>query len=267
MEPAKPEKEGHHHHHHAPPADATACELRRDALVAFLDGPAMFKVNIANIIIIIVDGAFFFFLLVGWQAMCTPVMDCQPRNWWYNWSIQLLNVCFTYGALVALPWRLACFAHLFGGARSNEDGRDFYGRPTEETWFHIPLFHRRAINLVFLSNCFFQFANQGTRIYYPTYAAADEFPANLWTNLFFILAFLAAGVGAGYLARRETLLRREQPDRWNDPLADGVDAAKKWWRGEQLEKAASKAMLRLASTNGFEMTRSASSLGSAGSRV
>ena len=39
-----------------PPADATHSERFRDNLFAFLDGPCMFKVNIANIIIIIVDG-------------------------------------------------------------------------------------------------------------------------------------------------------------------------------------------------------------------
>ena len=48
-----------------PPADATHSERFRDNLFAFLDGPCMFKVNIANIIIIIVNGAFFFCLLVG----------------------------------------------------------------------------------------------------------------------------------------------------------------------------------------------------------
>ena len=79
-----------------PPADATHSERFRDNLFAFLDGPCMFKVNIANIIIIIVNGAFFFCLLVGMQTMCTPLMDCQPRNWWLNWSIQLLNVNFTF---------------------------------------------------------------------------------------------------------------------------------------------------------------------------
>jgi hypothetical protein len=40
-----------------PPADATHSERFRDNLFAFLDGPTMFKVNIANIIIIIVNGA------------------------------------------------------------------------------------------------------------------------------------------------------------------------------------------------------------------
>ena len=37
------------------------------------------------------------------QAMCTPVEGrCEPRNWWYNLGIQVLNVLFTYGVLVPM---------------------------------------------------------------------------------------------------------------------------------------------------------------------
>ena len=43
-----------------PPADATCSEKFRDNLFAFLDGRFVFKLMIANIVIIIVDGAFFF---------------------------------------------------------------------------------------------------------------------------------------------------------------------------------------------------------------
>ena len=44
-----------------------------------------------HLVWIIGDGALFFFLLMNWQAMCTPDEDglCEPRNWWYNLSIQV----------------------------------------------------------------------------------------------------------------------------------------------------------------------------------
>ena len=33
---------------------------------------------------------------MNWQAMCTPVDGlCEPRNWWYNLSIQVRNGVFT----------------------------------------------------------------------------------------------------------------------------------------------------------------------------
>ena len=214
-----------------PPADATCSEKFRDNLFAFLDGPFVFKLMIANIVIIIVDGAFFFFLLVGWQAMCTPVMDCQPRNYWYNFSIQLLCACFTVGALQAFPWRLANSWHLWGLAcpgRANDDGVDLYGRETEEIWFHIPKRHRRGINALFLGNCLAQFANQATRIVYPTFRPQSKMPGQLWTTIFFILAMILAGWGAVYQIRQEKALRAAQPERWADPLGDAIKVARAW---------------------------------------
>ena len=216
-----------------PPADATHSEKFRDNLFAFLDGPCMFKVNIANIIIIIVNGAFFFCLLVGMQTMCTPLLNCQPRNWWLNWSIQLLNVNFTFGALVALPWRLANSWHLWGLAcpgRANDDGLDLYGRETEEIWFHIPRNHRRGINAIFLGNAVSQFVNHAMRCVYHTYATSNEMPGQVLVNVFFILAFVLAGWGAVYLARREAALRKDQPGRWADPLGDAIKAGRAWCR-------------------------------------
>ena len=49
-------------------------------------------------------------------------------------------------------------------------------------------------------------------------------------NVFFILAFVLAGWGAGYLARWESALRKSQPGRWADPLGDAIKAARAWCR-------------------------------------
>ena len=56
---------------------------------------------------IIGDGALFFFLLMNWQAMCTPDEDglCEPRNWWYNLSIQVRPQRRHTTALLHLPLR------------------------------------------------------------------------------------------------------------------------------------------------------------------
>jgi hypothetical protein len=200
------------------PTDATCSERFRDNLFGFLDGPCMFKVNIANILIIIVNGAFFFFLMVGWQDMCSPRKGqgaaCQPRNWWLNWSIQLLNVNFTFGALVAFPWRIANSWHLWGVAcpgRANDDGFDLYGHETEEIWFHIPRSHRRWINAIFMSNAISQFINQATRIVYHTFKTSNEMPGVVLTNLWFIGAFVFAGWGAVYLGSRRRPSERSTP--------------------------------------------------------
>ena len=220
------------------PADATCSERFRDNLFRFLDGPCMFKVKIANIIIIIVNGAFFFFLMVGWQDMCSPRkgqgLACQPRNWWLNWSIQLLNVNFTFGALVAFPWRIANSWHLWGVAcpgRANDDGLDLYGRETEEIWFHIPRSHRRWINAIFMSNAISQFINQGMRIYFHTYKTSNRMPGTVLVNLWFIGSFVFAGWGTVYLGKKESALREEHPGRWADPLGDAIKVVRAKFAG------------------------------------
>ena len=123
---------------------------------------------------------------------------------------------------MALPWRLANSWHLWGLAcpgRANDDGLDLYGRETEEIWFHIPKNHRRGINAIFLGNAISQFVNHAMRCVYHTYATSNEMPGQVLVNVFFILAFVLAGWGAVYLARRESALRERRspgagPTRW-----------------------------------------------------
>lgn len=90
-------------------------ELLRDKWLDFLSGKVHFCIGITVMFLIVVDGAFFFFLLIGAQNMCSHPSrtDCNPRNWWYNFSIQFLNVLFTYLATISLPWRLSNAVHLF----------------------------------------------------------------------------------------------------------------------------------------------------------
>ena len=65
---------------------------------------------------------------------------------------------------------------------------------------------------------------------YHTYATSNEMPGQVLVNVFFILAFVLAGWGAVYLARREAALRKAQPGRWADPLGDAIKAARAWCR-------------------------------------
>ena len=76
-------------------------EMVRDLILAWLDGRFIPVLNVLALILIMVDGTFFFFLLVGWHDMCTPRLDCDLRNWWFNWSLQVLTGLFTYTATVA----------------------------------------------------------------------------------------------------------------------------------------------------------------------
>ncbi|GAX10588.1 hypothetical protein FisN_14Lh086 [Fistulifera solaris] len=190
-------------------------EQFRDALLRHLDHPFFQILGIVVIFLVIIDGAFFFFLLVGWHGMCQPRMDCEPRNWWYNASIQILNVLFTYMALVSMPWRSTHFLHITKAScpyRRNAVGHDLYGIPvTNDAWFHIPLPKRLGIILLLLLNCVTQFANQITRIVYHSFEQQNTVPGNIWTNVFFAASFVAAGMAGAWLAYEVHLLRRAHP--------------------------------------------------------
>lgn len=190
-------------------------ERLRDFILRTLDHPFFQGLGIIVLILVIADGAFFFFLLMGWQTLCRPRTDCEPRNWWYNWSIQVLNVLFTYMAVVSIPWRSTNFLHITGCGcprRNNTPGHDLYGRPVDDDiWFYVPLSRRLGITVILLLNCIFQFINQGTRIWYYSFELQDAYPGNLWTNIFFGLSFIMAGIGGAWLAYEVSLLRKKHP--------------------------------------------------------
>ena len=173
-------------------------------------------------ILIVIDGAFFFFLIIGAQNMCRPRTNCNPRNWWYNFSIQFLNVLFTYLATISLPWRLSNAAHLIHVSgrydRSSDAGLDLYGRPTEKIWFHISQSRRRLIVVFLILNSLTQYANQASRIIFYSFELQNVFPGVLWTNLFFALSMMCAAVGGFLQLHAEMLLRRVHPERFPPSL-------------------------------------------------
>ena len=71
--------------HRPPPEDATCNELNRDALLRFLGTPCVNLVSLLYIFLIVLDGAFFFFLMIGVHAI-TPK---ERANWWLNFAIQV----------------------------------------------------------------------------------------------------------------------------------------------------------------------------------
>ena len=63
----------------------------------------------------------------------------------------------------------------------------------------------------FLLNCLTQFANQTTRIIYPTYEEANVFPGNIWTNVFFASSMFFAAVAAVWMLWEEHKIHKDQP--------------------------------------------------------
>ena len=196
-------------------------EILRDKWLNFTStGRVHFYMGVTVMLLIITDGALFFFLLIGAHGMCRPRYDCNPRNWWYNFSIQLLNALFTYLASVSLPWRLSNAAHLYNGGssrkynRSSDAGLDLYGQPTDKIWYHIPKTTRRVIISFLVLNSLTQYANQASRIIYYSYELQSVYPGTLWTNLFFVLSMICAAIGGFIQLHAELQLRKMHPDKF-----------------------------------------------------
>lgn len=195
---------------------ASRLELSRDWWFNFLDGRFHFWIGVIVMLLVIVDGALFFFMLIGGQNLCRPRTDCEPRNAIYNWSVQILNVLFSYLATISLPWRVANAIHLSHGydKRQSTPGYDLYGQPTNEIWYHIREGKRRWVVFWLIANSLLQWANQATRIVYYSYELQDTFPGNVWTNVFFLSSMLCAAIGGFCQLHEEHQLRRTHPDRF-----------------------------------------------------
>ena len=189
-------------------------EKMRDALLRLLDGRLFQFIGLLVLFLVILDGAFFFFLLMGWHTMCIPRTDCDVRNYWYNVSVQILTGLFTYSAVVAMPWRCVNAFHVSGWHcpyRQNSVGHDLYGFTSKDIWFHIPLRRRGGIIFVLILNCLAQFANQASRIMYSSFEEQNTSPGNIWTATFFLGSMVFAAIGGAWLVYEESHLRKASP--------------------------------------------------------
>lgn len=191
-------------------------EKFRDGLLRILDGPFFQYLGLLVLFLVVVDGAFFFFLLMGWHAMCDDPKrtDCDPRNWWYNFAVQFLVALFTYMNVFAMPWRCTQLLHIYGWSspqRNNDVGHDLYGFRSKDIWYHLPLGARGGITLSLFTSSITQFFNQASRIVFYNYELQDTSPGNIWVNVFFVSSMLSAGVGGAWLIVEETKIRKSHP--------------------------------------------------------
>lgn len=190
-------------------------ERFRDSILRTLDRPFFQILGIFVIVGVVGSGALFFFFLMGWQTLCRPRTDCEPRNEIYNASIQALNIFFTYMATVSMPWRCTQFLHTVGWAcprRSNAPGLDLYGLPSDDVWFHVRPRNRALVLFFLLWNCLTQYANQVTRIVYYNYELQNRYPGNFWTNIFFGLSMLCAAIGGALMVHFTSHVRQKDPE-------------------------------------------------------
>jgi len=191
-----------------PQAQPTPYERRRDWLLRLHFLPFCRRMRMLQMFLVVGDGAFFFFLMMGWHTI-TPQ---SHANYLMNISLQILCALFTLDAVEELPWRFANAVHLRGPHAAA--GKNFYGRHTDAVWFNLSERCRLVVVALQLANVAFQFANQATRIVYPTYKSTEAPPGSIWVNVFFVAAFAAAIAAAVYQGKHEARLRAKEPERF-----------------------------------------------------
>jgi len=172
------------------------------------------------IILVIISGAIFFFFMVG----AVPLGHEEKEEKWLNYSIQVLNVLFTYAAVANEPKRLRDFIRL--RRMKGTVGLDWLGNTSTEIFDYVPYYHRMFVVVNLNLNCIFQYINQAFRIvYFTPELAADHV---LEVNLFFALSFLCAFVAPIHQYRMEQGVRKEgraPPGQELDPIQKFVGRA------------------------------------------
>lgn len=152
-------------------------------------------------------------------------------QYWSNWSFQYFTGLFSYLNGLTIPWRLSIVCHLLNLFPSQKKqsfsvGTDFYGRPTDAIWFHIPhkprimiasllltsavthfisqvsplsacnMHYLPSVLLLLLTSTVTTLISQATRIVYDTYDKTKDSPGSIAVNIPFFLSVLTA-IAAG----------------------------------------------------------------------
>lgn len=164
-----------------------------------------------------------------------PGIDhCTINQMWFAACIKAFNFFFSYINMMPIVWRLSILANAVCGRPGVNDelvdGVDFYNRPTEALWFHIPRRKRRWIAVLLNLAWAFHFVAMAMHIRYWSYAQGSTLPGNVLQNVPFALSALCS-IAAGVLqTRSEQAVIAAQPDRFPPPPLDYVKDAYRRWR-------------------------------------
>ena len=114
--------------------------------------------------------------------------------------------------------------------RPFEPGLDFYGRPTEALWFHLPVSSRRWIAALLNLGWIAHFTTVGTHSYFWTYVQLQTWPGTLANNLPFALSVLGPALAGVIQGKAEDRVCEEQPTRFPPKWSTYMKAARAKWR-------------------------------------
>ncbi len=222
------------------PPDATAVERARDATLRFVGVHWVFTVLtvvfIAGVAVWVLVLLVLFPLQMGivpWDALGFTE---EQAKWWWVVTNQCLTGLFTYQNSLAIPWRLSVAAHLCSSTRSSEPGCDFYGRPTQAVFFHLPR-RSRGITMTFLLAAIaLHVASQILRGFYNTWDSSERGTGQILILITFVPSILCGLVGGAYQARELYRLHKANPERFPPSGAQVMihSLRRRWRQGEKL---------------------------------
>jgi hypothetical protein len=154
---------------------------------------------------------------------------------------------FTYVNFLPLPWTTAIFINSQCPnqevVKAGGSGVDFYGRPSESLWFHLPRKARRGIAFWLLFALVSQACAVVFHLYYFSYLAGQTWPGALLQNVWLVFQF-GGQIRAGILqGRAEKQARLDHPKRFPPTFDTYVKAAFQRWRSEAKRQSKSPRLL------------------------
>lgn len=139
-----------------------------------LDRPVVQILNVLALLFVVGEFAFILAVVFGLHKICSPVLDCEPRNTILNIVIHHINILGTALNIEALPWRWFQYKQL----------RD--KRPVHSTvlWWNYSHGFRAFQVYLLLGAALTQFLNHLSRMVFYDHESSNAWPGVLFCNLF-----------------------------------------------------------------------------------
>ena len=164
-------------------------------------------------------------------------MACTNAQIWFNVCIKFFAFYFGYINLLQLPWTVSIFmnAH-FPRKDAPQVGVDFYGRPSESLWFHLPRSTRSLVASLLLFSLIAQTCAVIFHLMWFSYLAGQTFPGALLQNIWIPLQLGTQIAASNVQSKAEKGAREAYPGRFPPALDEYLKAAFTRWRADVKER-------------------------------
>ena len=115
---------------------------------------------------------------------------------------------------------------MHAGSVTHQVGVDFYGRPTEALWFHLPVHTRKIVAWCLNIGYVAHYVSLGTHIYYWEYWDTQGMPGAPAVNIPFIISIVVPIIGAQFQGAAEKTVMKANPKRFPPTFDEYLAKAK-----------------------------------------